>query len=453
MELARSKVVEPVLICRSNIKVGEIVKLVPSKPTPTGILYLSNIDLAVVFPVETIYFFAPPTSDKPSTEDIVDKMKDWLSRLLVPYHFLAGRLQLNPGDGRLELNYNRSGILFAGASSELTLAQLGDVSCPNPSFSNLFVRTDEFKELSNTPLMSMQVTRFKCGGFCVGLLVSHSLMDGQSSAEFLLNLASTARGEGLLIEPKFDRTSLKPHIRLHINHQQHDLVEHRVSMSEFTASGTQVNSAKKIPEIRSYRTFTFTPDMLKRLKQTAMRDNIISRCSTFDVMVAHLWQARTKAVFQDPTQKSTVSFAVDIRSKINPPLPKGFVGNGVVTAYATAPAREVKENPLSYCVAEIQKAIASITDDYVRSRIEMLEFHRGIPVGNSGNFFLSPWWKLGYYEFDLGWGKPVYAGPIVSNIAAHFVLVLSNGSHEGINVWIALGPAQMKNFEQFISKL
>jgi len=32
-------------------------------------------------------------------------------------------------------------------------------------------------------------------------------------------------------------------------------------------------------------------------------------------------------------------------------------------------------------------------------------------------------------------------------------LVLSNGSHEGINVWITLGPVQMKNFEQFVSKL
>jgi omega-hydroxypalmitate O-feruloyl transferase len=157
MELARSKVDEPVLICGSDIKVGEVVKLVPSKPTPTGTLYLSNLDIAMVFPMELICFFPPPTSDKPSTKDVVDKMKERVSRFLVPYHFLAGRLQLNPGDGRLELNYNRAGVLFAGASSELTLEQLGDVSSPNPSFRNLFVRTDEFKELSNTPLMTVQV--------------------------------------------------------------------------------------------------------------------------------------------------------------------------------------------------------------------------------------------------------------------------------------------------------
>jgi omega-hydroxypalmitate O-feruloyl transferase len=299
----------------------------------------------------------------------------------------------------------------------------------------------------------VQVTRFKCGGFCLGLVTSHGLMDGRSTAECVINFASMARGEGLLFEPNFDRTSLKARIHPHINHQHRELLQHQVSMSAFTASGTQAHSPKKLPEMKSYRAFTFSPEMLQRLKQKAMEDNIISRCSTFEVLVAHLWQARTKAVFQDPTQTSSVSFAVDIRSKVNPPLPEGFVGNGVVAAIASASVHDVKENPLSYCVAEIQKAIASITDDYVRSRIDMLGVHSRIPVGINGNFFLSAWWKLPYNGLDFGWGKPVYAGPIVNNLSAHFVLALSNGSLEGIRVWITLEPYQMEKFEQLVIKL
>eukprot|EP00253_Pinus_taeda_P027488 PITA_27488 len=452
-----SSVYKPVLISESDIKVGELIKLGPSKPTPTGTLFLSNIDLTVIFPVETIYFFEPPPAYKPSTDDVVEKMKGWFSDILVPYHFLGARLQVNPGNGRLELNCNRSEALFTGASSELTLMQLGDLSRPNPSFRNLIVKTDDIKELSDTPLITMQVTRFKCGGFCVGLVTYHCLMDGVSAIEFLHNLASIARGEGLVTEPKFDRTSLKARIPPHINHQHHEFIEIQEnlassSMTAFTASDTEIHSVKNISENQSHRLFNFSVEMLKRLKQEAMKDNIIRGCSTFEVMVAHLWQARTKAVFQNPTQKSTVLFAVDIRSKVNPPLPKGFVGNGVVTAYATASVREVKENPLSYCVAEIQKAIASMTDDYIRSSIDWLEVHRGIPAAINGNFFLSAWWKLPFYEFDLGWGKPVYAGPIVSGMA-EFVLLIANGSQEGINAWIILEPHQMEKFEVLVNEI
>jgi len=36
--------------------------------------------------------------------------------------------------------------------------ELGDVSHPNPSFKNMIVTTDEYKELSDIPLMTMQVT-------------------------------------------------------------------------------------------------------------------------------------------------------------------------------------------------------------------------------------------------------------------------------------------------------
>jgi omega-hydroxypalmitate O-feruloyl transferase len=83
----------------------------------------------------------------------------------------------------------------------------------------------------------------------------------------------------------------------------------------------------------------------------------------------------------------------------------------------------------------------------------MLGVHSGIPVGINGNFFMSPWWKLRYHGLDFGWGQPVYAGPIVNNLSALFVLALSNGSEEGIRVWITLGPYQMEKFEQLISKL
>ncbi|GLJ46170.1 hypothetical protein SUGI_0972560 [Cryptomeria japonica] len=393
-----------------EMKVERTIELVvPSKPTPTGTLYLSNIDLTVVFPVETVYFFENKCIDS-SADDVVGKMRESLADVLVEYHFMAGRLQLNVEDGRVEMSYNRAGVLFAEASSQLTLAQLGDVSLPNPCFRNLVLTIDEFKELSQTPVLTIQVTRFKCGGFCIGMVTSHSLVDGQSAAEFLFNLASMARGQGLLIQPNFLRTSLKPRSPPQINYPHHEYIKlnNLPIETSFTTSDTQSHSPITLPQNKSFRVFTFSSEMLQCLKQKSLQDKSLSKCSTFEAMVAHLWQVRTKAIFNDPKQTSTVLFAVDIRSRMVPPLPRGFVGNGVSSAIASASVEEIKQHNLSFCAAKIQNAIASMTDDYVRSAIDWLEINRGIPAVINDSFFLSAWWKLPFYDLDFGWGKPLW---------------------------------------------
>ncbi|KAH9328451.1 hypothetical protein KI387_000559 [Taxus chinensis] len=435
----------------SEMKVEKTFELVnPSKPTPTGTLYLCNIDLTVVFPVETVYFFKKSCIEH-SADDVVGKMRESLSDVLVAYHFMAGRLQQNGEDGRVELNYNRAGVLFAGASSQLTLAQLGDVSLPNPSFRNLVIRIDEFKELNEAPVMTMQVTRFTCGGFSIGLVTSHCMMDGKSASEFLANLASMTRGQGLLRQPNFLRNSLTSRSPPQINYPHHEYIKLKnlSAQTAFTTSDAQTHFLATLAQNQSIRVFTFSSQMVQDLKKKAMQEKILSNCSTFEVMMAHIWQARTKAVFTDPKLKSTVLFAVDIRSNMVPPLPTEFVGNGIATAIASASVQDLNENGLSFCVAEIQNAVARMTDDYVRSAIDWLEVNKGIPAAINGNFFLSAWWKLPFYELDFGWGRPVYAGPIVSGMA-EFVLLLSNGSKGAVNVWLILEPHQMEKFEGHI---
>lgn len=84
--------------------------------------------------------------------------------------------------------------------------------------------------------------------------------------------------------------------------------------------------------------------MLATLKEKTM-----NKYSTFEAIVAHLWRARTRAVFENPDDFSTVLFAVDIRSKLSPPLPHGFSGNAVITAFATAKVSHLVQKPFSLC--------------------------------------------------------------------------------------------------------
>ncbi|ERN16972.1 hypothetical protein AMTR_s00057p00202500 [Amborella trichopoda] len=129
-----------------------------------------------------------------------------------------------------------------------------------------------------------------------------------------------------------------------------------------------------------------------------------------------IWRAKTKAVFKDPNMVSSVLFAIDIRSRLEPNLPDRFIGNAVITACASARVKDLEQRPFSFCV----------------------EVNKGVPSVFNGNFYVSAWWKFPFHELDFGYGRSVHGGPIVSGMD-EFVLLLSNSVERGgINVWLVL---------------
>ncbi|XP_058101606.1 uncharacterized protein LOC131245871 [Magnolia sinica] len=132
------------------------------------------------------------------------------------------------------------------------------------------------------------------------------------------------------------------------------------------------------------------------------------------------------AVFEDPCGVLTVHFAVNIRNKITPPLPHGFVGNTVVTACASAKVVDLNKESLEFFVEKVKEAIEMVTDEYVKSVVDWLEVYRGVPSTLDENFYVSAWWKLPFHELDFGYGRPTYGGLVVSGMD-EFVLLLSDG--------------------------
>ncbi|KAH9320793.1 hypothetical protein KI387_015432, partial [Taxus chinensis] len=103
----------------------------PAEAKPARSLFLSNIDQSLVAPVGTLSFFS---NSKMSFQEMVESYSKALSEMLVSYDFMAGRLRLNEEEDRLEIDCNGAGALFAVASSELTMEQLGDITTPNLLF-------------------------------------------------------------------------------------------------------------------------------------------------------------------------------------------------------------------------------------------------------------------------------------------------------------------------------
>lgn len=429
--------------------------VLPSHPSPERSLFLSNIDKTLIYTVETVHFFA--ASEK-STDNVVDILKEGLGKLLASdYDFMAGRLRLNQ-QGRLEIHCNGRGALFGEAKANHTIEELGDITHPNPQFKKLVLQAFDAKSLDDLPLLLVQVTRFNCGGFVIGLGTNHTLVDGFAAVDFMQNYASVVQGKGLVIQPHPDRTCLQARSPPLIEFQHNELI--RLSdlppevVSSFTdqsfgAGGGDISGNMLPSSTHVFRSFPFSKEQLHCLKQKAMADGVLSKCSSFDVITAHLWRIRAQATELKPEQPSTVFFAVDLRNRMKPPLNPHFCGNGVYSAHATLAAGELSEKPLSFCVKKIQEAIEAVTNDYVRSALDWGEIHPCVPAILGGCFFVAAWWKLQFNMVDFGWGKPIYCGPVV-NGRVEFVLLLPNTSKDSCRIYLALEPHQMAKLEHLL---
>ena len=179
-----------------------------------------------------------------------------------------------------------------------------------------------------------------------------------------------------------------------------------------------------------------------------MEGGALTKVTTFEALSGHVWQARMKAIDAEPSQLAQLLYAVDIRDRLEPALPKGFVGNAIYSACARATCEEVRNGPLSFCVQEVQNANARVTNEYIRSGIDWWEVYRGVPALPSG-IYITSWQKMPFYSIDFGWGKPVFAGPAVTPMVEFVVFLPTPKQDGGLNVILCMEPHAMNKFEEY----
>ena len=142
----------------------------------------------------------------------------------------------------------------------------------------------------------------------------------------------------------------------------------------------------KFPCANSLQVVPFSAKDLAELKSRAMEGGVLEKVSTFEALAGHIWQARIKANDAKPNEVAQLLYAVDVRDRLDPPLPKGFVGNALYSACARATCEEVRNGPLSFCVEQIQQANRRVTNDYIRYIILILNPIPASPVLSKSEF-------------------------------------------------------------------
>lgn len=385
-------------------------------------LYLSNLDdmIGVRVFTPTVYFYP----SKGLITHVYQILRDALRRVLVPYYPFTGRLR-ETINGKLEVFFGPDqGALLVEAHSDVALADLGDLMVPNPAWIKLIYRfpDEEMYKVVNMPLVIAQVTRFRCGGFSLGLRICHCLCDGLGAMQFLSAWAETAKAGSLVVNPNpcWDREIFLPR----------DPPEIRFPHTEFKRIDEGSNLTSQLWQAKPIqKCYRISREYQAHLKTLAQADGEFS-CTTFDAMAAHVWRSWVKALDVKPIDyELRLTFSVNTRGKIkNPPLKDGFYGNALCVACATSTVERLVNGCLAETAQLVRGARLGVSEEYLRSTIDYIDLVRPKRLEFVGKLTITQWTRFSIYESaDFGWGKPIYAGPIDLTLTPQLCVLLPEG--------------------------
>ncbi|CAL1352816.1 unnamed protein product [Linum trigynum] len=409
----------------------------PAEDTPKQRLWLSNLDqLFVNFPhVSLLHPYKPDGSHNFFSTRV---MKQSLAKTLVAFFPVAGRLAQDE-TGRFEIDCSGQGVLFAESEIDASMSELGDFSSPQ-LLRQFFPEIDYSRGVSSLPLLLIQVTRFRCGGVCLGIGLQHVLCDGEGLSNFMTAWSNQARDLPITSPPLLDRTFLR-------STSSQPLFQHPEYQESTTDSTPTAITSTEIHSIPN--------SQIKHL-----RDMTHNRYSSYEVLAAHIWRCATTARrFADQNQPTTLHVSVDGRNRFDPPLPRAYFGNCVFHAMAVASPAELLLESLEGTAERIRRAIRRIDGLYVRSAIDCLErpgdgtTRVQIP-GTAGSAHLKviTWARLSFQK-DFGWGRPIFTRSINRSDGKCHILPRSDGDDENVQLSVCLEPAAMERFRILLTSV
>ncbi|KAJ0257970.1 hypothetical protein HA466_0087470 [Hirschfeldia incana] len=442
----------------ATLEVTEIALVHPSRQPPFNdqTLPLSHLDndnnLNVSFRYLRVYSSSSSVSGK-SPSAVVSAS---LAAALVHYYPLAGSLRRrSESDNRFEL-YCSSGqsVPLVNASVNCTLESVGYLDGPDPGFLERLVPDPTREEGMLNPCI-LQVTTFRCGGWVLGASLHHAICDGLGSSLFFNAMAELARGAAQIsIQPVWDRARL---LGPRDNPWVGAPVRAFLSLNkDFDPYGQDIGEVRR-------ECFLVTDESLDRFK-ALLREKYGLNFTTFEALGAYIWRAKVRAAKIGEEENVKYVYSINIRRLMNPPLPKGYWGNGCVPMYAQIKAGELMEQPIWKTAELIKQSKSNASDEYVRSFIDFQELHHkdGINAG-SGVTGFTDWRYLGHSTVDFGWGGPVTVLPLshklLGSMEPCFFLpcsgddAASGGSKDsGFKVLVNLRESAMPEFKEAMDK-
>ncbi|XP_074369390.1 diaboline synthase-like [Apium graveolens] len=412
----------------------------PASPTP---LNLKKYDLSYhdrMFPnlyISMILFYSNP-QQLPSKTTMPNLLKNSLSKALSKYYPFAGRLR----SAGSYVDCNDQGVQFYEARIACTLSEIlkrAAAKEEQEGFGHLFPPGSVWANanVSDSCLVVVQLNHFSCGGIAIAVNFTHRTVDGSTLLSFLNYWASLSRNPS-------DEENL---VHLH-PHYVYELLPQSCNENVIATQASFPQKHWITMEV------VFPNSKIAQLKANQerqdKRDGVVSdqKYTRNELVTALLYRCSVAAATSSNSGVYTNSVlfqTVDMRSLLDPPMPKTTVGNLFVLNHM--PTGTMSEIMINSMVRQMRKAKMQLKGIKSMDEIEgVMPLVDKYSKTNHKMYFVSSICKFPFYDvMDFGWGRHVRATVVDAPFVNCFFMA-DTPSKDGIQVTVNLEEEDMKSF-------
>ncbi|WZZ06030.1 hypothetical protein YC2023_091951 [Brassica napus] len=403
-----------------TIVVVEVTRVIPAADSvpnsPNSLKFpLTFFDLPWLRfnPVKRVFFYSLAESTRENFHSfILPKLKLSLSLVLASYLPLSGRITWDPNDPAPSIVVSSNdAVSLTVAESEADFSFLSGYGQRPVTELHTLVPELTFSDDSAT-VYSLQITLFPNHGFSIGFAAHHAVFDGKTATMFVKawahlckqHLEKENKVNSLLPEnltPSLDRSWLNG--LTEVNEKMVEVVT--------TMKGRSLCPipAKELEDDVVLSTLVLSRDDVERLRERVKSQYQKLHLSTFVIAYAYVWTCLVKARGGDMERYVTFLFMGDFRERLDPPLPATYFGNCVFPAgsYKRKAAEFGEERGFLTAVEILCELVKGLSSRKIETIVE--EFRAIFSCkGESSQFgTVAGSTRLGVYESDFGWGRPV----------------------------------------------
>lgn len=388
----------------------------PYRPTPYEVIPLTHgsVMAGLNTLVNTHVLMFKPNKELGSARP-ADIIRSGLSRVLVPYYPLAGRIVEN--ETGWEVHCDGQGAVFIVTTApdfEEIVVDQRPMIAEKPSDMEIFVLPPPDANVppppaspSTAPTLIVQVTEHGNGGFVLSIKLCKGVCDGAGLIHFLCGWAEMARGkphvsvlplwnDKKMHLPSDTNTLSPPYTIDKSTRYQSDFPSINTSLdnseiyqSDFPSTTTGTRYQIHLPNLEKsmqgddfytqeqgmlschLHSKAYRPSSTERIKVDipfeiikALVDWLHRKencsCEVSQVLAAHVWRSRTQAL-QIPDNAEARLFFI---TKADENLPIGYYGSFAFNCQVKARASDLVERPLSFAVQLIQQAESSLLTNF-----------------------------------------------------------------------------------------
>jgi len=372
----------------------------PAEPEPApatngagGTIKLSSFDrVCAMTPITALLVFEHPIREAAET------LKGALSRALVPYYPLSGRLVAGPDEVHMDhIRCSGEGVEFVAASANRALKDVEffarSPGTTTPQLVEELIAIFHPAERCGPadPLLLMQVTEFSCGGFVVAVTWNHGVADGVGMAQFLQAVGELARGSPSpsLAPVRWDESLLSLPPPTVQSNKPLGLVCLDVTVPSSTIERIRAEFHERANSNGRHRT-----------------------CTEFEAVATVLWQCRTRAIASNPDFPALLTFTADVRRHVK--AKDGYYGNCIGTQRVMATAGTVAKADVTDLIEMIKRAKDEVPDQLLAKNDDGCNGDDQQPAMDEklldelryNLLHLSTWRNIGFEKVDFGGGTP-----------------------------------------------